>query len=108
MHAAVLVEGMGDDLAAARAAIERAIELTDDPTLREHLRSIHEGLMELSNETEPVDSTTQAVPPDGDNLASIETTIVDLASETEPPVRSHLETARDEIDEYRQTYTEDW
>jgi hypothetical protein len=99
---------MDEDLAAARAAIERAIERADDSTLREHLRSVSEGLRDLTNEVEPPESTTRGEAPDGDDLESIESEVVDLASETVTPVRSYLETARDEIDEYRRANTRDW
>jgi|AntRauTorcE11898_2_1112593.scaffolds.fasta_scaffold00035_16 DnaJ-domain-containing protein 1 len=99
---------MDADLTDARAAIARAIAQTDDPTLREHLESIEEGLEELTNEEDETAASTQNEPPHGDNLESLESTIVDVASETDPPVRSHLETARDEIDEYRRAYTQDW
>lgn len=99
---------MSDDLAAARAAIQRATARTDDASRREHLRAIDEGLLEVTNEKAPTAARTQDEPPHGDDLESIESEIVDVASEADPPVRSHLETARDEIDEYRRAYTRDW
>jgi|AntRauTorcE11898_2_1112593.scaffolds.fasta_scaffold02767_2 hypothetical protein len=58
---------MDDDLPAARAAIQRAIECTDDATLREHLRAIDEGLLELTSEKDATVARTQDEPPSGDN-----------------------------------------
>ncbi|NHN42701.1 hypothetical protein G9C85_13830 [Halorubellus sp. JP-L1] len=104
---------MDEDLAPAQAAIERAIERTDDPTLREHLRSLDEGLTAVATDGEAGDGTetdakTQDEESRGDKLESIESELADVAGEADEVTRSHLETARDEIDEYRRANTRDW
>lgn len=106
---------MTDELAAARKAVQRASETVDDASIREQLRSIDEGLMEMTeSEGGTTDSggetpaKTQGDVPHGENLEEVEEKVVGLASRTDEPTRSHLENARDDIDAYRRKYTREW
>lgn len=96
--------GMSDQLARAREAVGRASDTADD-TVREQLRSLDEGLMELTggDKTQESDTTTE-----GDRLEEIEAKLAGLMDETDGDTRAHIEDARDYIDEYRRTFTRDW
>lgn len=99
---------MAEELSEAREAIQRASEVADDATVREQLDSIDEGLMEMTEHPGDGPAKTAGDVPHGENLEEVEEKIVDLASRTGEPTRSHLEDARDGIDAYRRTFTRDW
>lgn len=100
---------MAEELSRARDAIQRASEHADDSTVREQLRSIDEGLMEMTHsEKQTLRAKTSGNVPDGDDLQEIEETVVALTSETNSEARSCLHEARDEIDAYRRKFTRDW
>lgn len=120
---------MEDELARARAALQRASDETDDPTVREQLRSLDEGVMELVGgekteatpaEGDPADAgdeTTEAAPAEGDpadaavqgdRLEEVESKVVGLADETDGVTRDHLGEVRDALDAYRRKYARDW
>ena len=98
---------MVDRLARASAAVRRGSEVTDDATVREQLRSIEEGLHELTEADETADDgvSTRASVPNEDELEAVEEKLVDLSDEAEGTTRRHLETARDAIDAYRRANT---
>lgn len=101
---------MNDNLASARDAVQRAGDATDDATVREQLRSIDEGLMEMteSEEAPEGEASTTGDHPHGDALEEIEAKLASLAGELDRPARERVEDARDHIDAYRRTYTRDW
>lgn len=101
---------MADRLASARDAVRRASDETDDATVREQLRSIDEGLRELTEDEGPVDvgPSTEGDEPHGDDLEEIEAKLAGLADEAGGAARGHVEDARDAIDAYRRAYTRDW
>lgn len=94
---------MVDQLSRARAAVQRASDEVDDATLRNHLDSLDEGLMEQTEAAK-----TESDEPDGDQLEQIETELVRVMDETGGAALEHLEEARDAIDAYRRAYTRDW
>ena len=99
---------MADELSRAREAVQRASESADDADLRKHLRSIDEGLMEMTAESEPDEARTSGDEPHGENLEEIESKLAGVLSETDGRTREQLQSARDAIDAYRRTTTRDW
>lgn len=101
---------MADDLSRARDAVRRAADAADAAEVREQLRSIDEGLMELteSSTEEGSPAKTAGDVPDGERLERIEETLVGLASRTDGRTREALEDARDHVDAYRRTHARDW
>lgn len=99
---------MADELSRARAAVRRASESVDDAAIREHLRSIDEGLREMTSASDSGDARTSGDEPHGENLEEIESKLAGVLSETDGQTHDQLQMARDEIDAYRRTTTRDW
>jgi hypothetical protein len=101
---------MADRLASAREAVRRASDVSDDSTVREQLRSIDQGLREMTeaSETTTDDVSTEGDVPHGEELRTVEEKIVGLADRADDEARAHLEDARDAIDDYRRSYARDW
>lgn len=88
---------MDPHLSAARRAIGRASETTDDREAREKLRSLVEGLDVLTEAAGPG--------PRGDRLEEVEVALARLADETGGETRERIRDARDSIDAYRREHT---
>ncbi|WP_123538548.1 DUF7553 family protein [Halosimplex salinum] len=88
-------------LAEARDAVDSAKRLTDDSNAEEQLASIRLGLESVDDEQ--LDETEV-----GDRLEELERQIVTLGNDVEDLARSHLETARDQIDAYRRESAPEW
>ncbi len=101
---------MVERLAGAREAVQRASDVTDDATVRKQLRSIEEGLMEMTERGETVDdeAKTEGDVPGGDDLEEVEAKLAGLVDETDGAARRHVEDARNAIDAYRVAHTRDW
>lgn len=101
---------MPEHLDSARHAVQRASEETDDPTVREQLRSIDEGLKEMTHHSETTDDgvSTSGEDPHGGELESVEERLVDLSDATDGAARTHVQEARDAIDAYRREFVRDW
>lgn len=102
--------GMVGHLATAREAIQRASDATDNETVRKQLRSIDEGLMEMTEAGDLPDDVpkTEGDVPHGDDLEEVEQRLADLAGTADGEARTHVKVARDAIDDYRQAVTRDW
>lgn len=100
---------MADRLASARDAGRRVSDETVDATVREQLRSIDEGLRELTEDEGQVvgGPGTEGDEPHGDGLEGKEAELADPASEADGPARGPVEAARDAVDGYRRAYTRD-
>lgn len=94
---------MTDHLRRAREEIQAAADAADGE-MQEQLRSIDEGLMELTEGDKVEDDD----PPRLDHLAELEEKLDGVADEkaTEPDVRDGVERARDSIRAYRDERTE--
>lgn len=101
---------MPDHLDSARDAVQRASEETDDETVREQLRSIDEGLVELTERSETTDDgvKTSGEHPHGGELETVEERLAELADAVDGAARDHVTDARDAIDAYRRAYTRNW
>lgn len=94
---------MPDPLTEARTAVNEAIDATDDSTVREQLQRVDEGLDELSGDEAPDDPQQQ-----GERLETVEEKLVGLGDQVSGPAQTHVENARDHIDEFRRRYAQDW
>jgi hypothetical protein len=94
---------MDPSLEQARDAVQSARELTDDPTAREQLDSIDDGLGTLTGDDAPSDPGTE-----GERLEELEHQLRDLGDDVDDLSHQHLESARDHIDAYRREYAQDW
>lgn len=101
---------MSDRLSRARTAVQHAAEATDNATVRKQLRSIDEGLMEMTERGDSPDDEpkTEGDVPHGDDLEELEYRLADLASEVEGKAETYVTNARDAIDAYRRANTHDW
>lgn len=89
---------MTDQVKRARDELTRARE-TAVRDVREQLDSIDEGLMELVGG----DKTRESLPHD-DRLAELVKKLDGLHDQAEGETRTHIESARELIDGYRQTH----
>jgi len=94
---------MDDHLTDARRAVVAASDAVDDATVREQLRSIEEGLSDLSGARNREDDDQL-----GDELRTIEDKLSGLLDETDGVTRERIADARDHIDAYRRADTQDW
>lgn len=101
---------MAHRLSSARDAVQRASDATDNAAVRKQLRSLDEGLMEMTESGDLPDDApkTEGGVPHGDDLEEVEHRLADLAGEAEGEAQRHVEDARDAIDAYRRAYTRDW
>lgn len=101
---------MTDGIERARREVRRASDLTDDETVREQLRSIDEGLMELTHGDEAGDhpASTRGDVPRGGDLRDVEAKLAGLGDAAEGTPRALIQDARDRIDDYRRQYPRDW
>jgi hypothetical protein len=99
-----------EHLDSARHAVQEASEETVDASLRQQLRSIDEGLMELTEHSETTDDgvKTSGDRPHGGELESIEEQLVRLSDHADGAARTHVQEARDTIDAYRREFVRDW
>lgn len=93
---------MVEHLDEARESVQRASEIAEQEVLRKQLRSIDEGLMEM---TEP--AKTAGHEPHEDTLEEVEQKLTGLLDETDGETAEQIREARDAIDAYRQAYTID-
>lgn len=100
---------MADRLASAREAVRRAADAVDDAALREQLRSIDEGLREMTEDEGPIDvgPSTEGDVPRGDDLDEVEAKLGGLAAETGGAARGHVEDALAAIVAYRRASPRD-
>lgn len=87
---------MSELLRQARTEIDTASGHADS-TIREQLRSIDEGLLELLEG----DKTDSEVPPETDELRELESKLAGLEDQTNEQTRQHIETAREHLLAYR-------
>lgn len=110
---------MTDHLERAREDVRRASDVTDDETVREQLRSIDEGLKEITHssaeaslDTDRSDersrTTTEGDDPHGGDLKDVEAKLAGLGDDVEGTPRALVQDARDRIDDYRRQVTRDW
>lgn len=87
---------MSELLRQARTEIDTASGHADS-TIREQLRSIDEGLLELLEG----DKTDSEVPPETDELRELESKLAGLEDQTNEQTQQHIETAREHLLAYR-------
>lgn len=87
---------MSELLRQARTEIDQASEHADS-TVREQLRSIDEGLLELIEG----DKIASDVPPETAELRELESKLADLEDQTNEQTRQYIETAREYLLAYR-------
>jgi Spy/CpxP family protein refolding chaperone len=80
----------------ARTEIEAASDHADSP-VREQLRSIDEGLLELTEG----DKTDSDAPPKTAEIRELESKLAGLEDQTNEQTRQHIETAREYLLTYR-------
>jgi molecular chaperone GrpE (heat shock protein) len=83
--------------------VQSASERTEDPTVKEQLSSIEQGLAQLSGDAELEDDQEE-----GERLQEIERQLTQLGDHTDGTIREKLKLARTEIDEFRQEHAQDW
>lgn len=109
---------MADRIERAREDVRRASDLTDD-AVREQLRSIDEGLKEMTQSASEAEgerdrsdvyshTTTEGDVPHGEKLQQVEEKLAALSDEADGQARSLIQDARNRLDEYRQAVTRDW
>ena len=94
---------MDDRIERARSLVRRASDLTDKSDVREQLRSIDIGIEDLEAADEDVGPDVE-----GDRLEEVEMQLAKLMDDVEGPAESHIKSARDLLDAYRQGRTRDW
>lgn len=110
---------MSHELERAREDVQRAGDLAENETVREQLRSIDEGLKEMTHSSKEDasdtderetdgDATTEGDRPRGDQLQQVEATLAGLEDDADGRAGSLIRDARDELDEYRRRRTRDW
>jgi hypothetical protein len=110
---------MADHIERAREDVRRAADLAEDRTVGEQLRSIDEGLKEMTHSSteagtererssgeEP--AATEGDVPRGDELQQVEAKLAGLGDEAEGRTRRLIQDARDHLDGYRREVTRDW
>ncbi|WP_101295457.1 DUF7553 family protein [Halegenticoccus soli] len=85
---------MSDHLTNAREELQRAADLQDGET-QEQIRSIDEGLLEMT-ETEKTEGET----PRADRLEEVVEKVSALENEVDEEPRTHLDRARESITDY--------
>lgn len=87
---------MSELLRQARTEIDQASDHADS-TVREQLRSIDEGLLELLEG----DKTASEAPPETAELRELESKLAGLEAQTNEQTRQHIETAREQLLAYQ-------
>lgn len=87
---------MSEILRRARMEIDQASDHADS-TVREQLRSIDEGLLELIEG----EKTVSDAPPETTELRELESKLAGLEEQTNEQTRQHIETAREHLLAYR-------
>lgn len=87
---------MSELLRQARTEVDTASGHADS-TVREQLRSIDEGLLELIEG----DKTNSETPPETDELRELESKLAGLENQTNEQTRQHIEIAREHILAYQ-------
>lgn len=95
---------MIDQLSVARQSIQQASETADESDVQEQLKSLDEGMMELTDEGKTKESDPAV---EVDRLEEIEEKLVGLLEKTDGATNTQIEEARDAIDIFRQEHT-DW
>lgn len=94
--------GVTDQLSIARESIRQASEMADQRDVQDQLKSLDEGIEELTSEekTQESDPTVEV-----DRLEQVEEKLAGLLEETDGAVNTRIEEARDAIDVFRQEHT---